>query len=79
MGEFGWDELGTRSVTGRMCVETLGAPGRLAGLPCWLAGLQAGYARWRGRAGWAGSAGPRRNGERGREKERLAGPSSASN
>jgi hypothetical protein len=65
-------------ITGWMCVERRGMPGRLAGLPCRLAGPHAGCARWRGRADWAGSAGPCGNGERGREKERLAGLGSAS-
>jgi hypothetical protein len=63
---------------GQMCVERRGVPGRLAGLPCRRAGPHAGCAHWRGQAGWAGSVGPRGNGERGREKERLAGPGSAS-
>jgi hypothetical protein len=63
---------------GWVCIERRGAPGRLAGLHCRLAGPHVGCARWRGWAGWAGSAGPRGNGERGGEKERLAGPGSAS-
>jgi hypothetical protein len=63
---------------GRVCVERRGAPGRLAGLHCRLAGPHAGCTCWRGRAGWAGLAGPRGNGERGRKKELLAGPGSAS-
>jgi hypothetical protein len=52
----------------RVCIERRGAPGRLAGLHCWFAGPHAGCARWRGRAGWASSAGPRGNAERGRGK-----------
>jgi hypothetical protein len=52
----------------RVCVERRGTLGKLAGLHCRLAGPHAGCVRWRGRAGWAGSAGPRGNGERGRGK-----------
>jgi hypothetical protein len=53
---------------GQVCVERRGTPGRLARLHCWLTGPHTGCAHWRGWVGWAGSARPHGNGERGRGK-----------